>query len=160
MKKRAAKFESAGFRTILPDLYHGKSAAIGQVDEAKHLYSCTSTNHWCAALQHLLASADRRFCALLLVAAAAVTHAPCADLLFDSLLPCLIVYSFLQPTRCLSYVRPPTTFCRSAQLDRGAARPRGLYRVRHLHWFPHCRWYVTTPSLHPIPTPCHAIHSH
>jgi hypothetical protein len=41
MKKRALKFEEAGFRTILPDLYHGKSAAIGKTEEAKHLYSGT-----------------------------------------------------------------------------------------------------------------------
>lgn len=39
MKKRAAKFEAAGFRTILPDLYHGKVATAA--DEAKHLYDCT-----------------------------------------------------------------------------------------------------------------------
>jgi carboxymethylenebutenolidase len=39
MKKRALKFEAAGFRTILPDLYHGKSAEIGKTEEAKHLYS-------------------------------------------------------------------------------------------------------------------------
>lgn len=41
MKKRAGKFEAAGFRTILPDLYHGKSADIGKTAEAKHLYDST-----------------------------------------------------------------------------------------------------------------------
>jgi hypothetical protein len=42
MKKRAKKFEEAGFRTILPDLYHGKVATKAQ--EAKHLFDSTITD--------------------------------------------------------------------------------------------------------------------
>lgn len=43
MKERAKRFEDAGFRIVLPDLYRGTVVDFHKTAEAKHSMDCMNT---------------------------------------------------------------------------------------------------------------------